>query len=171
MCCREKNRTRPAVFIRGGGELALSGASLQELMEAVLARRASFRFRAKGSSMAPFIENNDVITVAPLHGASIRSGDVVAFTQPETGQLKVHRVIAKREDAFLLMGDNASRVDGRIPLACIQGLVTQLERKGREVRLASGPRRLVISLLARFECLDPLLHLVLRFFSIFQRKE
>ena len=57
-------------FLVGGSDLPLSGAAMLGLLEGVLSRGVPFRFRAGGSSMAPFIRDGDVISVSPLRGDS-----------------------------------------------------------------------------------------------------
>ncbi|MCL4532399.1 MAG: S24/S26 family peptidase, partial [Actinobacteria bacterium] len=98
----------PGITSGEGRELAISGVALAELMRAVLEKGAPFRFRARGWSMVPFILDGDVITVAPLPGGLPRMGDVVAFVRRETGKVVVHRIIARRGDAWLTKGDNSS---------------------------------------------------------------
>jgi hypothetical protein len=46
--------------------LSLSGAALLALARDVLARGAQVRFRARGSSMSPFIRDRDILTLAPV---------------------------------------------------------------------------------------------------------
>jgi hypothetical protein len=99
--------------------------------------------------MQPFIRDGDVITVSPQPGAGIRPGDVAAFCLPDTGKIAVHRVVARRDGGYLLRGDNASEADGLIPPGKVLGLVTRVERKGKEVRLGWGPERRLLAWLAR----------------------
>ena len=100
--------------------------------------------------MSPFIKNGDVITLSPLFDTSLRVGDVAAFIQPGTGKLVVHRIVGKRNDSFLMKGDNISDVDGFIPEAKILGCVTTVERDGKSVFLGLGPERILIALLTRW---------------------
>ena len=67
----------------GESELFLTGPVFIELLQATLAEGAPFTFRARGSSMHPFIKDGDVITVSPLGEDSPGLGDVVAFVQGE----------------------------------------------------------------------------------------
>ncbi len=150
----ENNHSRPTWpgpgrYTKRGGELPLSGQALSELLRSVLAKGASFRFRARGFSMFPFIKNDDVVTVAPLGGVRPGLGDVVAFIHPETGKLGVHRIIRGRGDSFFIKGDNNPEADGLIPGANILGRVKRLERKGKKIHSGLGPEKIVLSLLAR----------------------
>ncbi len=141
-------------------ELPVSGAALLELMQPVLARGLPFRFRARGGSMAPFICDGDIIDIAPLGGRAPSLGEVVAFIQPETGRLILHRLIAKKADAYLLQGDNLPRhPDGLIPASALLGRVTQVEHAGRRLYLGLGPERTLIAFFSRRALLRPILRL------------
>jgi hypothetical protein len=138
-------------------ELPLSGPALLDLMLVVLAKGLPIRFCARGWSMAPFIRDGDVITVAPLQPAFPAIGEVVAFVLPETGSLVVHRVIARRGAAVLLQGDNGlGYQDGFIPLESLLGRVKRIERNGRRVWLGLGPERYWIAWLSRNQLLIPI---------------
>lgn len=142
--------TAPELFHKAGSELPLSGSALLELMKAILARDVPVRFRAVGSSMEPFIQSGDVITVAPLHKHRPRIGEVVAFIHPENKKLVVHRVVAMKADAFVIQGDSSHHFpDEPVSKENLIGSVTQLWREGRKVRLGLGPERLLIAFLSR----------------------
>ena len=126
-------------------------------MQAVLAKNLPFRFCARGWSMAPFIRDGDVITVAPLKKALPGVGEVVAFVRPDGGNLVVHRVIARRGPAVRIQGDSGlGYEDGLIPQANLLGRVTRIERSGQPVRLGLGPERYAIAWLSRARLLTPL---------------
>jgi hypothetical protein len=147
----------PQLFAAQADALPLSGPALLELMRAVLDRDAAFRFRARGWSMAPFIRDGDVITVAPLQGALPRVGEVVAFVRPGAENLVVHRVVARRGTASLIQGDAvAAYKDGAVPVENLLGRVTRVEREGRDVWLGLGPERVAIAWLSRARLLIPL---------------
>ena len=144
--------------------------ALQEFLRAVLARGAPLRFQALGGSMHPFIQDGDVLTVAPPHQRKPRPGEVVAFCHPETGKLVVHRVLARRPWGYLLRGDNTPEADGLILPAHVLGWVTRVERRGRRVRLGQGPERHLLALLARHELLQPMLQQALRLLRPLRRR-
>jgi hypothetical protein len=135
--------------------LALSGPGLLEFIEAVLAKGAQFRFRARGFSMHPFIQDGDVITVLPLDGHAPKPGEVVAFCHPQTQKLVVHRVLAAFAEGCVIRGDSASEADGFISLENVLGTVGRVEREGRQVRLGLGPERRLIAWLSRHNLLQP----------------
>ncbi|MFC1714686.1 S24/S26 family peptidase [Candidatus Poribacteria bacterium] len=164
--------SKPAVSDIKEGELSLSRQVLVELIQAVFAKGALFRFRAKGSSMHPFIRNGDLVTISPLSDTSLRIGDVVAFIRPGRGNLVIHRVVRKIGDSLSIKGDNGSPGDGEIvPRAKILGRVTRVERNGKEVLLGFGSERLLIAFLNRNALLAKFLPCFVRFFRpIFRRK-
>jgi phage repressor protein C with HTH and peptisase S24 domain len=129
---------QPARLVRRHGDLPLSGRSLTELLRAVLDKGKPFRFRARGLSMSPFIKDGDVVTVAPLRGATPQTGDIAAFLHPATGQLAIHRIVGAKSGRFTLKGDNAVETDGALPAATLLGLVTRVERNGSLIRPGPG---------------------------------
>ena len=148
---------KPGLFVVKAQELPLSGQALLDLTRAVLARGKPIRFRARGWSMAPFIRDGDVITVAPLLQARPGIGEVVAFVRPEDFNLVVHRVVVRRGASVLIQGDNGQdETDGIIPQENLLGRVAQIERNGHPVRLGLGPERFVIAWLSRTRLLVPL---------------
>jgi len=148
---------KPAIFSKKGGELKLSGPALVEILQAVLDKRVPVRFRAKGSSMTPFIKDGDVITVFPLEGSQPRLGDIVAFTHPVTRSLAVHRLIGKKGPDFRFKGDNVSGIEDIVALNSLLGCVKLVERNGRQVFLGLGPERFLIALLVRTRIFPTLL--------------
>ena len=163
--------TRPGLFAVKAQDLPLSGQALLELMQAVLSRGRAFRFCARGWSMSPFIQDGDVITVSPLPSNLPRVGEVVAFVRPEDERLVVHRVLARRNSAVFIQGDNGPGLpDGFIPRDALLGRVTRIERRGKAVWLGLGPERFAIAWLSRLALLIPLRdRLGTLFTSIFRR--
>jgi hypothetical protein len=156
---RSPHFDNPQLFIVKGQELPLSGQSLLELMQAVLARGAPFRFRARGWSMAPFIRDGDVITITPLKQTRPGLGEVVAFIRPDVQKLVVHRIVARRGRTTLIQGDSVAECsDGLIPVEDLLGRVTRVERNGRRVLIGLGPERYLIAGLSRTRLLIPLSH-------------
>jgi signal peptidase I len=148
---------KPSLYAVPGGVLALSGEALKEFLQAVLAKGASFRFKARGVSMHPFIKDGEVVTVSPVQVDQLSPGDIVAFCQSETGKLVVHRILKKNSQGFLLQGDNCPATDGLIPAASIVGRVTAVGETRQLVRLGQGPERFFLALLSRHHLLQPLL--------------
>lgn len=133
----------------------LPNSGFAELMTAVLDKGKPFRFQAAGASMSPFIRGGDVITIVPVQ-ERIHLGWVLAFRQPESERLAVHRVISRGRSGFLLKGDNGCHRDGWVTREKIIGRVTRVEHRGREVRIGLGPERILIAGLSRLNLLRPL---------------
>lgn len=147
----------PQLFVKKAADLPLSGHALFEIMRMVLDRGLPFRFRARGWSMAPFIKDGDVITVAPLHHSTPGIGDVVAYIRPDEEKLVVHRIIATRSKIAILLGDNGVEYQEElIPQENVLGKVTRIERTGRNVLIGLGPERYMIAWLSRARLLTPI---------------
>ena len=115
-------------------------------MREVLEKGAAFQFRARGASMSPFIKDGDVITVTPLIKEKPDVGKVVAFLQPVSGCLLVHRVVRRQGPVFLIQGDNsANQPDGWVDRQDILGCVTRVERDGRRILVGLGPERYLLA--------------------------
>lgn len=145
-----KPLVKPSLARHSASELTIPNDVLLELMKEVLGRGATFHFRAKGWSMAPFIKDGDTITIAPPARVSPGLGRVVAFEHPECNQLLVHRVIGRQGGAFLIQGDNtAGQPDGPVQPGNILGCVIRVEREGHQVALGLGPERYLVAFLSR----------------------
>lgn len=120
-----------------------------ELLKTVVEGGHQFRMRAPGFSMHPFIRNRDIITISPLPLKSPGPGDVVAFVRPDTGKLVVHRVVKRTGDLCLVKGDNCGDPDGFIPQISLLGIVTRIERHGRDVKAGLPYGRRLIALFSR----------------------
>jgi len=148
----------PAAFVAFEDQILLSGTALGALMRDVLARGKVFRFRAKGSSMSPFILNGDLISISPLFNTPPAIGEVVAFVDTGWGKLVVHRIVSKTKAGYLIKGDNQiESTDGIIPLENILGRLTAVEREGKGIRLGFGPEKSLIAFLSRKALLKPFL--------------
>ena len=74
--------------------------------------------RPQGTSMYPmFASPEDEAVIAPADVARLKRGDVVVYRRdPGAGGLLVmHRIYRRKGDAFYMVGDNQSEVEG--PLA------------------------------------------------------
>ncbi len=128
-------------------------AALIELLSAVTEKGKSFRFKASGISMVPFIKDRDIITISPIPSGRPEIGDVVAFLLPGADRLAVHRIIEKRDGGYIIKGDNVPEPDGLIPAKNVLGLVTSVERNGHRALLGLGMERRLIAALARHDLL------------------
>lgn len=131
--------------------MSIPNQVMQDLLVAVLNRGSSFRFRARGMSMMPFIMDGDLITIAPVSNIRPTIGQVVAFIQPVSGSLIVHRVVRRQGCDLWIRGDNTGALSfDHIDPGSVLGCVTRVERNGQRVSLGLGIERLLISLLSRW---------------------
>lgn len=138
-------------------ELKLSGSSLSELMHSILNRGASFRFKAKGESMAPFIKSADILTVVGLQDKIPRIGDVAVVINPANGSVLIHRVIGTTAGGVMVKGDNCHQIDGLFKREAVIGIVRVVERGGRKVYYGGGAARLPIAVVSRSGLLNKLI--------------
>ena len=145
-------------FVTLEAEKSISASSLEKLMDAVLERGKSFRFQAKGWSMSPFILDGDLISVVPISNSKLKTGDIVAYINPGSSKLVVHRIVSDQQNAYLIRGDNQDDQDSDIILPeNILGRVMRIERAGRNIRLGLGPEKSLIAKLSRKGLLQPYL--------------
>jgi ribosomal protein S18 acetylase RimI-like enzyme len=83
-------------------------------------------------------------------------GDVVAFTQPATGKLAIHRIIGRTDIGWLIRGDNCPEPDGVVPTEKIIGRVCRIERNGKEAHMGIGKTGMLIVILNRGNALSRL---------------
>lgn len=139
---------KPALMVRAGRELPLSGEDLLGLLSEVLAKGVRFRFLASGYSMSPFIRDGDIITVRPCESSALRKGMVVAYVRPLDGRLAVHRIVRRTQAGLALKGDHEPIADYPLASSGILGVVDTVERKGRRIRLGLGPEKGLIAVLS-----------------------
>ena len=163
-------KDKPILSIQEECGVSLSGAALTDLLQAVVSRGSLFTLQAKGFSMFPFIRDGDEVTISPLHGASLRVADVVAFIHPAIKRVFIHRVVGKKGDSYIIKGDNSLEMDGPVPTANILGLVKRLDRDHKRITLGLGPERFLIALLSRKNLLLHLLLPVWRYTRPFTRR-
>lgn len=129
---------------------------LLELSRDILERGKSVRFQAKGSSMHPFIQDGDFITVNPIANSSVRVGNVVFYLTLED-KVIVHRVIRKYKRngsvTMLIKGDAAFGSPDRVDSRNLLGRVVAIERNGYKRNLET---RLYQTLNLLFAGISPL---------------
>ena len=129
--------------------MSVTRTVLQELTKCLLKDGTRIRVKAAGFSMSPFICSGDVVTIFPEQKTGSTIGDVIACVHPGTGRLIIHRVVQFRSDEVLIKGDNTLEADGWIAKSDILGVVKQVERDGKPIRLGLGPERRLIAFVTR----------------------
>ncbi len=142
-------KMKPSLRIQNQNEKALSGKALAVLLAAVLDKGIPFRFKARGFSMSPMIQDGDVITICSFHPEALHLGDVVAIFYARTEKFVVHRLIDRKGDFFIVKGDNNPGPDEQVSQDQIVGRVKRIERNGRRIHFGLGKERYVIAWLMR----------------------
>ena len=127
----------------------LQNAELGSLMAEVLEKGENFHFRALGWSMAPFIKPGDMLQIAPIGERRPLVGEVVAFSLPGSGGYRVHRIVKRLAEGFLIKGDNMEQADGTVAFECVLGKVKKVSRRGKNVRLGINMGRRSVALFSR----------------------
>jgi hypothetical protein len=130
-------------------EFSLSGAATIELIQATFAKDALFRFKVKGSSMCPFIKDEDIVTLSPFWLSAPGLGKPVACVSPVCKKLLIHRIVAQKGDHYLIKGDNCREPDCLMDKEDILGCVVGIERKNKAVFFSLGPERVIIAFLSK----------------------
>lgn len=122
-------------------DLRLGDAAFAELAAEILLKGGSFQFRAHGASMAPFIRDGDLLTVAPVDATLLKIGDV-ALVRTRWDRLKAHRVVSKTVQGGVLLletrGDARLSPDRPVPGDRVLGRVVRAQRGRRVYRLDGG---------------------------------
>jgi hypothetical protein len=140
-----------------GQEFPVSGAVTIELIQAAFAKGALFRFKVKGFSMSPFLQDEDIVTLSPLLRSGINLGIPVAIVCPKHHRLLIHRIVVKKGNQYLIKGDNCPEPDGFVDKEDMLGCVVRIERKNKTVSFGLGPERALIAFLSRNRLLPAIL--------------
>lgn len=125
-----KNKSKqPYAKPKGHPVLNLSGKAIGELVKEFMTKGKSIKFRSKGQSMHPIIKEEDLITVSPYIRKVPVSGDIIAYINPETEKMIIHRLIKITPDTFTAKGDNCLHHDSSHDRSNILGYVSQINQK------------------------------------------
>ena len=112
-------------------EVNLDRAEFAGLSAEVLSRGGLFRFKARGTSMTPFIQDGDILTIQPVEAVDLRVGQV-AFYRDVRDKMTAHRVIRKevrdKSTLLLMRGDAALGPAERIRADQVLGRVVRVQR-------------------------------------------
>jgi len=150
-----------------GGEPCLAVPAFIQLMRITLAEGIPFQFRARGSSMHPFIKDGDEITVSPVRNGLPGVGDVVAFIGKGSERLLVHRIIHIDGDSYGMKGDGTiGGGDNPVTAADILGIVSKVRRDGKKIRGGIGTEKWLIAWCSRRALLTPAVHVASRILHV-----
>jgi len=113
------------------------------VVRAALERGQRVRMTVAGTSMWPFLRNDDVVELKPALG--LRLGDIVLVQADPPGAAEryvLHRIVRMRGGAFFVRGDAQPHREGPFAPDAALGLVTTVWRHGRTRNVDSGLWRL-----------------------------
>ncbi len=140
-------------------QICLSAKDFVGILNSAHHKKGKIVFRAKGSSMAPFIKDGDLLTISPVTFHKLL-GKIVVCLDDSQKSVMVHRVIGKTKNGYLLKGDNLNFDDGPRSGKTIKGVVESIERKNKKIILGIGPERIAIAILSRVRILLPILKIL-----------
>ena len=109
---------------------------LQSIISETLETKGAVTFTANGSSMLPAIRGGlDRVTIETLLETP-KIGDVI-FYRRKNGAYILHRVISVKDGTFTFCGDNQFIREKGIAREQLIGIVTAVERNGKELDLNS----------------------------------
>ena len=114
--------------------MILPSSKLMPVILAALKRGQRVRMTVNGSSMLPFIHNDDTVELEPLR-APPQVGEIV-LAQGLEEQYVIHRVVCAKGGSFYLRGDAQTNREGPLASKNLFGKVIQSERKG-QIRIHS----------------------------------
>jgi signal peptidase I len=106
----------------------------------VLSKGGSFRCKASGQSMWPFIKNGAILTVESIQTVPPEVGEVVLYRSEI--HAAVHRIVGIHSEypelIFMVQGDACPDVRELVPLSDLLGKVTRVEYGGRVCNFSIG---------------------------------
>jgi hypothetical protein len=122
----------------------LPSRELMPVVRAALTRGQRVHMTVTGTSMWPFLRNDDVVELEPAR--TLRLGDMVLVQTDPPGAAEryvLHRIVRMRGGAaFLVRGDAQPHCEGPFAQDAVLGLVTTVWRHGRTRNMDRGPWRL-----------------------------
>jgi hypothetical protein len=119
----------------------LDRATFAALTAELMAEGDGLRFRAHGRSMKPFIRDGDVLVIARIAPAELRTGDVALF-RSRGGSVLAHRVCRSvgrgEKTRWTTRGDALFMLDSSFGPDRLLGRVVTVERGGRIRRMDAG---------------------------------
>lgn len=128
---------------------------LSPIMEECLRSGKKVRLTVVGNSMFPlFSSKRDSVVLSKKE--SYRKYDII-FYRRENGACILHRIVAGRDGAFFLCGDNQTRLEYPVYPGQILGAVEAFQRKGKMCSIKSLSYRLYTVLWCAVRPLRPVL--------------
>jgi signal peptidase I len=114
----------------------------------------SLLFKTIGSSMFPFVREDDKVIVKKLRAQDLKIGDIILYKDDIAGRAICHRFIKRTnmEDRLILFtrGDSGSALSSPVPEDRLIGRVIGIIRKGRILNLRTKSQIILNWLNAKF---------------------
>ncbi len=125
--------------------------------EELLARDGYLAYKTRGVSMEPMLrQNRDLVTIrVPV--SRLKKYDVALYKRGDAYVL--HRVVAVKDDHYLIRGDNTYVLE-HVPDAAVIGVLTGFRRKGKQHEVTEKGYRAYAHL---WHAIYPLRHACVRF--------
>lgn len=111
--------------------------------EEELEKSGKLIYTTVGISMMPLIKQDRDISIISKPEGRLKKFDVAMYKRPN-GQYVLHRVVKVLEDGYVILGDNCISKEYNIKDSQILGVLTSLNRKGKEVDLNSFGYKLYV---------------------------
>ncbi|MBU0763769.1 MAG: signal peptidase I [Bacteroidetes bacterium] len=146
---------------------------LQMLNESLLREGMGVRVRVTGSSMRPFIRDNDIAVVESISEESLKKGDIIVYRMSQ--QYVVHRllkiIISEYETLYVCKGDSCCRKDMPVAAEHIYGRVSLIERGSRRFNMNHRKWTRRNKMLARISSYTPVFYRIARIIRKFVRRQ
>lgn len=116
------------------------------MMTAFFSKAEDYRFKLQcpGSSMAPFIRHDSLLTIAALQPSqALETGDIVLAAMHKYRRIVVHRIIARKKKRYQVKGDNNLESDGWFNREDLLGRIEAIEFNGRRTTPARRTNKLI----------------------------
>lgn len=122
-------------------EITLRHDEFVKLSSEILGVGESFSFQAHGSSMYPFIQDGNILTIKSVSCPALKVGDIILY-KSFADRLVVHRIVGEKKQTdqqfFLTCGDALLHNDGWIYSDQVLGKVVSIQRRKKFIRLDQG---------------------------------
>ncbi len=118
---------------------AVAAPEFDRLARELLDQGLQVRFTVTGTSMSPFLEEGDVVTLAPVKPEELKIGDL-ALVRRSSGSLTLHRLVRKKRQPLRLLfkGDALTDADEPVTPDRVRGRVIEIQRAEKRLSL-QGP--------------------------------
>lgn len=113
--------------------MVIEKAVMMEEVRKMVSEGMSVTITVKGNSMNPFIvDGRDQITLGPFEDGELRRG-CVALVRDVRGEYLVHRIVARKGDMVILLGDGNLRATEKAHVSEVIAVLRSIGRKGRNI--------------------------------------